>query len=599
MTASPAPQEPIAPIDADPMLLRAVAYLLRPLVRFLIAKGITYPTLGELLKRVYLRATREDFPLGDKRLTDSRISLLTGLYRKDVKRLREEPEEALETPRMVSWGSRLVALWLAQPEYCAADGEPSPLPRLSSQDAERSFESLAARVTRDISARGILDELVRNQIARIDEDDLVHLEIKAFVPEHNGEVVVGESQGVTGCRVSPPLDENGKGRSDEAFGKGTPLFRGDPAQPLRPLFFLLLGDLARQGGGRGAGTPRVGKDVQIGHRHLFHQTTGVLEGRDCFSGESYHDVDPDGDAGDGRANPPDEVPEKGPIVVATHRGEDGVIAALERYVKVAAEDTGGAEKGDEFIGDLPRFDRAQPETLDRAVLGATPDNPLQVRRGGKVAAVGAEVDPGEHDLAIPACGQGRDPGLHLPGREAPARPPGVGDDAVGTEGVAPVLDLQEGAGVLRKRRGPQSGKGTLSADVAHQNLFSLSGGEPLKELREVRLFGVPGDDADTGDPGDLLRGPLGVTAGDEDRGGRVSPDRPADQLPGLVIGPPGHRAGVDDVAVSLRLERDDRHPLGGHRLRDPRRFALVHLAPEGDHGDSNHSPVPSRFRTDP
>ncbi|MDD4880777.1 MAG: DUF6502 family protein [Gallionellaceae bacterium] len=182
MTASPAPQEPIAPIDADPMLLRAVAYLLRPLVRFLIAKGITYPTLGELLKRVYLRATREDFPLGDKRLTDSRISLLTGLYRKDVKRLREEPEEALETPRMVTWGSRLVALWLAQPEYCAADGEPSPLPRLSSQDAERSFESLAARVTRDISARGILDELVRNQIARIDEDDLVHLEIKAFVP---------------------------------------------------------------------------------------------------------------------------------------------------------------------------------------------------------------------------------------------------------------------------------------------------------------------------------------------------------------------------------------------------------------------------------
>lgn len=185
MTASPNPQEPIAPIDADPMLLRAVAYLLRPLVRLLIANGIPYPTLGELLKRTYLRAAREDFPLGDKRLTDSRVSLLTGLHRKDVKRLREEPEEALETPRMVTWCSRLVALWLAQPEYCTADGEPSPLPRLSSQGAEHSFEALAARVTRDISARGILDELVRNHVARVDEDDLVHLAVKAFVPRED------------------------------------------------------------------------------------------------------------------------------------------------------------------------------------------------------------------------------------------------------------------------------------------------------------------------------------------------------------------------------------------------------------------------------
>lgn len=164
------------------MLMRAVAHVLRPLVRFMIAQGITYPTLSELLKRVYLRVARDEFSLGNKRLTDSRISLLTGLHRKDVKRLREEPEEAMATPRMVTWASRLVSLWLARPEYCDDSGQPRPLPRLSSQGAEHSFESLAARVTRDIGARGILEELVRNQIARIDQDDVVHLEVKAFVP---------------------------------------------------------------------------------------------------------------------------------------------------------------------------------------------------------------------------------------------------------------------------------------------------------------------------------------------------------------------------------------------------------------------------------
>lgn len=185
MNATPPPTGRIGPVDADPLLLRAVAYLLRPLVRLLIAKGVTYPTLSELLKRVYLRVAKDDFAMPGQRLTDSRISLLTGLHRKDVKRLREEPVDALETPRMVTWGSRLVSLWLALPEYCDAAGEPRPLPRLSNRGGETSFEGLAARVTRDIGGRAILDELVRNRIARIDADDNVHLETKAFIPRED------------------------------------------------------------------------------------------------------------------------------------------------------------------------------------------------------------------------------------------------------------------------------------------------------------------------------------------------------------------------------------------------------------------------------
>lgn len=181
----PPPTGAIAPVAADPLLLRALAYLLRPLVRLLIANGVTYPTLSELLKRVYLHVAREDFALAGQRLTDSRISLLTGLHRKDVKRHRGEPIEALETPRMLTWGSRLVSLWLAQPEYCDAAGEPRPLARLPSQGDEHSFESLAARITRDIGSRAILTELERNHIARIDADDRVHLETKAFIPRED------------------------------------------------------------------------------------------------------------------------------------------------------------------------------------------------------------------------------------------------------------------------------------------------------------------------------------------------------------------------------------------------------------------------------
>lgn len=172
-----------APVAND-LLLKAVRQVLRPLVRLLLARSIAYPQLIELLKGLYVELAVRDFPVAGKEQTDSRISLLTGIHRKDIKRLRGLPPDDERPPETVSLGMRLINAWQAPP-FADQDGQPKRLPRLASQGREASFEGLVSSVSTDIRARPVLDEWVRLGIARVDEDDTVSLLSDAFVP-HQG-----------------------------------------------------------------------------------------------------------------------------------------------------------------------------------------------------------------------------------------------------------------------------------------------------------------------------------------------------------------------------------------------------------------------------
>ncbi len=161
-------------------LLRAVRYLLRPLVRLLLAYQVTYPVLQKLLKSVYLEMAERDFSLDGRRQTASRLSLLTGIHRKDVRRLREESADAYTPPPSVSLGARLVAQWTGAPEFRGEDGRPLPLQRGSG--AGPSFDALVASVSKDIRARPVLDEWRRLGVVTVDDEGLVRLVVDAFVP---------------------------------------------------------------------------------------------------------------------------------------------------------------------------------------------------------------------------------------------------------------------------------------------------------------------------------------------------------------------------------------------------------------------------------
>ena len=201
----------------SPSLLAALRTLLRPLVRLLVARGVTCPMLMELLKQTYVDvASREFGAAAHEAPSDSRVTLLTGIHRKDVKRLRTaEPPAAEDMPDTVALGAQIVAAWTAR--FRDAKGRPRPLARLESRGGAESFEALVAGVSTDIRARAVLDAWLRLGVAELDGEDRVVLRSAAFVPSrgfdekafyfgHNvGDHVAAAAHNVLGGR--PPFLE--------------------------------------------------------------------------------------------------------------------------------------------------------------------------------------------------------------------------------------------------------------------------------------------------------------------------------------------------------------------------------------------------------
>ncbi|MGJ7548135.1 DUF6502 family protein [Pseudomonas alloputida] len=167
-----------------PSMLSALRRVMRPLVRLMLRKGVTYTMFTDVLKEVFVDVAHREFRLDDKVPTDSRISLLTGVHRKDVRRLRSENDATdAELPENITLGAQLVNVWTTSPPFCSEAGQALALPRLASVGGDCSFDALVAKISTDIRGRVVLDEWLRLGIVRLDDQDCVHLEAQAFVPQ--------------------------------------------------------------------------------------------------------------------------------------------------------------------------------------------------------------------------------------------------------------------------------------------------------------------------------------------------------------------------------------------------------------------------------
>jgi hypothetical protein len=169
------------PGPAPDVLLRAISRLLRPLVLLLIRNGITYPVIADLLRDLYLDVALRDVLTDNRSRTDSRVSLLTGVHRKEIRRQRAAPAGNEPTPEVVTLSSQIIARWLGAAPWAGERGVPRPLPRAAAP-GEPSFDTLVEAVTKDLRPRAVLDEWLSQNLVRIDAEDRVVLNVDAFVP---------------------------------------------------------------------------------------------------------------------------------------------------------------------------------------------------------------------------------------------------------------------------------------------------------------------------------------------------------------------------------------------------------------------------------
>lgn len=188
-TLPPSQDPPLAGVGLpDPHLAaQALSQLLRPLARLMIDHGVQLPDMLELLKSALVEEAKDAYALGDKGSSDTRIALLTGVHRKDVRRLREAPYVAQEPNAMVPLAASVVARWISDPRFLNADQTPRLLARTPGRgtNGEPDFTSLVAEISRDVGARAVLDELVRLGVVERRDDGFVGLCSSGFVP-HEG-----------------------------------------------------------------------------------------------------------------------------------------------------------------------------------------------------------------------------------------------------------------------------------------------------------------------------------------------------------------------------------------------------------------------------
>ena len=163
----------------------ALRRLLRPLVKALVSHGLVFPAVVELLRELYVDVARDDFLVEGKEQTLSRISLMTGVTRREVRRLIEQPKADDVLPHALSLGARIMTIWLGDETYLNDRGRPLPLP-LTALDDQPSLERLVSSVSKDIRARAVLDEWLRLGIVDL-SGYVVRLKKNAFITEQGYE----------------------------------------------------------------------------------------------------------------------------------------------------------------------------------------------------------------------------------------------------------------------------------------------------------------------------------------------------------------------------------------------------------------------------
>jgi hypothetical protein len=175
------------PSGSAPLLLGALRRALRPLVRLLVAQQIAYPSLAGLLKSLYVEVADSEFRLEGRRETLSRVTLLTGIHRREVKRLREGMKDDDAVPRAIALGSQILSRWTHESDWLDRKGKPRVLARSTGDGDGASFDDLVRSVSVDIHPRSVLDEWLRLGIVELDAQDHVTLVTGAFVPTHGFE----------------------------------------------------------------------------------------------------------------------------------------------------------------------------------------------------------------------------------------------------------------------------------------------------------------------------------------------------------------------------------------------------------------------------
>ena len=168
------------PTGIQSAVLSACYAFLRPIARLLIKNGISYREFAEISKSAFVEVASEDYGIRGRKTNMSRVAVMTGLSRKEIKKVRESISG--KTHRIPSRTRRpelVLTIWHTHPEFQDSHGQPKTLPF---QGSDACFRSLVARAGGDIPPMAMLNELLRAGSV-VKEGSNLRVVSRSYIPE--------------------------------------------------------------------------------------------------------------------------------------------------------------------------------------------------------------------------------------------------------------------------------------------------------------------------------------------------------------------------------------------------------------------------------
>jgi hypothetical protein len=161
----------------------ALRMMLKPLVRLLVSQGVSHGDFSETAKDVYVEMAIRHFDTSSK-VNQSKVAILTGLTRKEVKNVIDRAMRADPHSKSHSRPARVLAGWHSDPQFLGPYGVPLEIPYESAvKGGAPSFVELVKTYSGDMAPRPMLKELMR--IGAVVETDKGLLKVlrRDFIPE--------------------------------------------------------------------------------------------------------------------------------------------------------------------------------------------------------------------------------------------------------------------------------------------------------------------------------------------------------------------------------------------------------------------------------
>lgn len=168
-------------------LLNACRSFMKPLARLLLKGGIGYREFAEICKTVFVEVASDDYGIRGRKTNMSRVAVMTGLTRKEVRKIRNAIEAGLTSPiTRTRRPESVLAVWHGDPEYLDKHMNPKRIPF---EGTGANFRDLVARVGGDIPPRAMLNELLRAG-SIVPEGSKFRAVSRSYVPESNDPAAV-------------------------------------------------------------------------------------------------------------------------------------------------------------------------------------------------------------------------------------------------------------------------------------------------------------------------------------------------------------------------------------------------------------------------